>query len=251
MKKLILILTVTTILFSSCSKSTAESKEEAPKPDKKTQEKVKSNEDLDVISYRLGFNGAVITLKDFPNVNPEAMCKGMNDAVKDSMKPKYSDADFNRAMGKYRKNKVRLDAKKRLPEFIKNKPVSEKFMAEQAKRKGVKEVRDGVLLEVNQKGKGDKFTMKDLVKVHYRGWDARGKLFDSSYKRKRSSVFDPSNLIKGLQIAFTEMRKGGKYTVFIPQKLGYGSTGFRERLEAGMALKFEVHVLDIKKDAAK
>ena len=246
MKKLTIFLVIS-ILFFSCSK-TSEHKAETQK-EPKTEKKAAT--DLEVISYRLGFNGVLITLEDFPDVDQEAMARGMKDAFKDSLKPKYDDEAFNRSLAKYRKNKVRVDAKKRLTEFIRNKPISEQFMAENSRRKGVKDIYRGVLIEVLKKGQGEKITMKDLVKVNYKGWDAKGKLFDSSYKRKRPSVFDLNKLIEGLRMAFQEMRKGGKYNVFVPQELGYGSTGFKDRVEAGMALKFEVTVIDVKKNAAE
>lgn len=250
MKKLAVTL-MTLILVFSCTKKTEQPKDETSEPENKKEKSTTTDSDLDIISYRLGFNSALVILKDFPSANPEAMSRGIKDAFKDGLKPKYNDNDFNRSLAKYRKNKVSVDAKKRLPEFIKNNPLSEKFMEKHAKRKGVGEVKDGVLIEVLQKGNGEKVTMNDLVKVNYKGWDANGKLFDSSHIRKRPSVFNLNNLIKGLQIAFLEMKKDGKYNVFIPQKLGYGSTGFRERVESGMALKFEVQVLDVKRNAAK
>ena len=249
MKKLTIILVIS-VLFLSCSRNSTEHKTEPPKPESKKEKNTKTSE-LEIVSYRLGFNAALVALKDFPNADPEAMARGIKDAFNDGLKPKYNDNQFNKALAKYKKNKISIDAKKRLPEFIKNEPVSKQFMEEQAKRKGVKKIGKGVLIEILQKGQGEKITLKDLVKVNYKGWDARGKLFDSSYKRKRPSVFNLHKLIEGLRIAFQEMKKGGKYNVFIPQKLGYGSTGFRERVEAGMALKFEVHVIDIKRNAAK
>jgi len=242
---------MTLILIFSCTKKTEQQKTEPSKPENKIEKSTRTDSELNIISYRLGFNSALVALKNFPNINPEAMNRGITDAFKDGLKPKYNDNDFNRSLAKYKKYKITIDAKKRLPEFIKNKPLSEKFMQKSAKRKGAKEVKEGVLIEIIKKGNGEKISKNDLVKVNYKGWDANGKLFDSSYKRKRTSIFNLNNLIKGLQISFQEMKKDGKYIVYIPEKLGYGSTGFRERVESGMALKFEVNVIDIKRNAAK
>lgn len=244
-------LTVIIIIFLTVVGCKGKSDQQIPQPEKEVKKTSKSADELDIISYRLGFNAALVTLNDFPNADKDAMVQGLKDAFKDNLKPKYDDERFNIALAKYRKDRVRIDAKKRLPEFIKNEPVSKKFMEEQAKRKGVKEIRKGVLIEVIKKGQGEKITEQDLVKVNYKGWDAKGKLFDSSYKRKKPSVFNLQKFIEGLRIAFTEMKKGGKYMVFIPQKMGYGSTGFRNRVESGMALKFEIEILDIKRNAAK
>ena len=70
MKKLTIFLVIS-ILFFSCSK-TSEHKAETQK-EPKTEKKAAT--DLEVISYRLGFNGVLITLEDFPDVDQEAMAR--------------------------------------------------------------------------------------------------------------------------------------------------------------------------------
>lgn len=246
MKKLIPVLTAIFLIFLACNKNngTEPAKTET---DKKI---AKKQTDIEILSYRMGFDSTIITLKNFPEADAEAICEGVKDAFAKPMEPQYSNEIFNSSLAKYRKNKINIDAKKRLSEFLVNKPVSEKFMAESARIKGIKKFDNGVLLETLKQGAGDNVTMSDIVEIHYQAWDAKKKLFDSSFKRSRTSKFNLNELVKGLAFGLQQMKKGGKYRLYIPQEMGYGSTGHRERVESGMALLFEIDVINIEKNKA-
>ncbi|MGI6394687.1 MAG: FKBP-type peptidyl-prolyl cis-trans isomerase [bacterium] len=245
MKKMILFAVTIAFIFSGCSKNDQKTEAEISPAQK---EKVgKFAADIEVISYRMGFDTSVSAFRSFPEMDPEAVCRGVRDAAVKPVEPKYSDDVFNRSMAKIRHNKVKIDAGKRFVEYKKNQPISEKYMEEAAKKKGIVKLEKGVLLEELKKGEGNKVTMDDTVEINYQGWDALGKLFDSSYMRERSSKFKLNDLIEGLKIGMLEMQKGGKYNVYIPEDVGYGLSGHKNRVEGGMALLFEVEVIDFKK----
>jgi FKBP-type peptidyl-prolyl cis-trans isomerase FkpA len=249
MKNALILIFSLLLIVNGCQKKAQEQASEEKKVETKKQGEF--SKDIEVISYRMGFDTTITTMQTFPELDPDAICRGVKDAVNKPVEPQYSDEVFNRSMAKIRKNKVKVDAEKRLSEYVKNQPVSEKYMAEIAKKEGLKKLSDGVFLEVLKEGSGDKITMKDIAVVKYQGWDAKGKLFDSSFKRNRNSKFNLHNLIQGLQTAMLEMKKGGKYKVYIPEKAGYGAKGFRNRVEAGMALLFEVEMVDVEIGKAK
>src|SRR4051794_17056776 len=77
-------------------------------------------------------------------------------------------------------------------------------------------------------GKGDAAKKGDTVTVHYTGWLAdrgkKGKQFDSSLDRKQPFVFDlgTGRVIAGWDEGIAGMKPGGKRTLIIPAKLGYG-----------------------------
>jgi FKBP-type peptidyl-prolyl cis-trans isomerase len=249
MKKTVLMILAVLLMIAGCCKKCEEKVEDVkPAEPKKTG---KFAADIEVISYRMGFDTAVTTFQSFPEMDPEAICRGVKDAAAKPVEPKYSDDVFNRSMARIKKDKVTVDAEKRLGEYLKNQPVSEKYMKEVEKKKGLKKLEKGVLLEVLKEGSGDKVTMRDIAEVKYQGWDANGTLFDSSFKRNRTSRFNLNDLIEGLRLAVLEMKKGGKYKVYIPEKAGYGSKGFRNRVEAGMALLFEIEIVNVEKGKAK
>jgi FKBP-type peptidyl-prolyl cis-trans isomerase FklB len=249
MKEAVLMILAVLLMIAGCCKKCEEKVEDVkPAEPKKTG---KFAADIEVVSYRMGFDTAVTAFQSFPEMDPEAICRGVKDAAVKPVEPKYSDDVFNRSMALIRRDKITIDAEKRLGEYMRNQPVSEKYMKEVEKKKGLKKLDKEVFLEVLKEGTGDKVTMKDIAEVNYQGWDAKGTLFDSSFKRKRTSRFNLHDLIEGLRIAVLEMKKGGKYKVYIPEKAGYGSKGFRNRVEAGMALMFEIEIVNIEKGKAK
>ncbi|MBT3181100.1 MAG: FKBP-type peptidyl-prolyl cis-trans isomerase, partial [Deltaproteobacteria bacterium] len=70
-----------------------------------------------------------------------------------------------------------------------------------------------------------------MVVVHYTGWlnvdGKKGKKFDSSVDRGRPFSFNlgAGQVIKGWDEGVAGMKTGGKRTLKIPSKLGYGSRG--------------------------
>ncbi|HRZ78513.1 MAG TPA: FKBP-type peptidyl-prolyl cis-trans isomerase [bacterium] len=244
MKQLIIPALLIALAFTGCSKKNEDGKDTGEK------KLSKKEADIDVLSYRMGFDSTIVTIRNFPEANADAICRGVKDAFEKPMEPQYGDTVFNAALANYRKDKIKIDSQKRLSEFIVNKPVSEKFMAENAKKKGIKKFDNGILLEVIKEGAGEPMTMNDIIEIHYQAWDAKNKLFDSSYKRNRPSRFNPNELVKGLTFGLQQMKKGGKYRLYIPQEMGYGSTGNKDRVESGMALLFEIDVLNIERGRA-
>ena len=99
----------------------------------------------------------------------------------------------------------------------------------------------GLATKVLAKGKGDTHPQpQDKVKVHYTGWTTDGKMFDSSVKRGRPSVFGVKQVIPGWTEGLQLMVEGEKRRMWIPAKLAYeGRHG-----PQGM-LVFDVELLDI------
>ena len=71
----------------------------------------------------------------------------------------------------------------------KNLAEGEKFLAENAKKPGVKTTPSGLQYQVMTEGKGPKPTAEDTVRVHYKGTLLDGKTFDSSIDRGEPVVF--------------------------------------------------------------
>ena len=78
-----------------------------------------------------------------------------------------------------------------------NKVAGEKFLAENAKKEGVKTLANGVQYKVIKEGTGAIPTDTSLVKVHYEGRLINDSIFDSSYKRGEPTTFRANQVIKG------------------------------------------------------
>ena len=120
-----------------------------------------------------------------------------------------------------------------------NKEAGEKFLAENAKKEGVKTLPSGVQYKVIKEGTGVIPAYTSLVKVHYEGRLLNDSVFDSSYKRGEPITLRCNQTIKGWTDAMVHMPVGSIWEVYIPQNLAYG-----ER-EQGIIKPFSVLVFKI------
>ena len=107
-------------------------------------------------------------------------------------------------------------------QYGKNKEEGAKFMAEYAKKPGVKKLDGGVLYRVIKEGKGEMPKDTSLVRVHYEGKTVDGKVFDSSYERKEPVQLRANQVIPGWTTALTHMPVGSTWEVVIPYDKAYG-----------------------------
>ena len=109
----------------------------------------------------------------------------------------------------------------------------------------------GLVYDDTKVGTG-KVATAGLVVVHYTGWlnegGKKGKKFDSSLDRGTPFRFNlgASQVIKGWDEGVVGMKVGGKRTLKIPAKLGYGSRGAGSAIPPNADLIFDVELLEIK-----
>ena len=88
--------------------------------------------------------------------------------------------------------------------------------------------------------------------MHYTGWlyenGAKGKKFDSSVDRGQPFEFPigQRRVITGWDEGVATMKVGGKRTLIIPAKLGYGDRGAGGVIPPNATLMFDVELLDVK-----
>lgn len=121
----------------------------------------------------------------------------------------------------------------------------EKFLAENAKKEGVKTTASGLQYKELQAGTGEMPTANDQVKVHYKGSLLNGQEFDSSYKRGEPATFGVGQVIKGWTEGLQLMKEGSKYELYIPADLAYGDQGAGRAIGPGETLIFEVELIEI------
>lgn len=115
-----------------------------------------------------------------------------------------------------------IKAKSMEQQYGKNKEEGAKFIAEYAKKAGVKKLEGGVLYRVIKEGKGEMPKDTSLVRVHYEGKTVDGKVFDSSYERKEPVQLRANQVIPGWTTALTHMPVGSTWEVVIPYDKAYG-----------------------------
>jgi FKBP-type peptidyl-prolyl cis-trans isomerase len=130
----------------------------------------------------------------------------------------------------------------------KNAEAGTKFLAENAKKPGVKTTASGLQYQVITEGKGAKPKESDVVSVQYKGTELDGKVFDSSYDRGEPAMIPLAQVVPGWREGILLMPVGSKYKLWIPSKLGYGENPPPGApFGPNATLAFEVELLDIVK----
>lgn len=105
----------------------------------------------------------------------------------------------------------------------------------------------GLEVATLKEGVGAQPQAGQTVSVHYTGWLENGTGFDSSRKRGQPFEFivGGNQVIKGWDIALSQMKVGQKQILKIPAELGYGSRGAGS-IPPGATLIFMVELLEVK-----
>jgi len=126
-----------------------------------------------------------------------------------------------------------------------NKLAGEKFLADNAKKEGVKVLESGVQYKVIKEGTGKIPADTSMVKVHYEGRTLDGNVFDSSYKRNSPIDLRANQVIKGWTDALVHMPAGSVWEVYIPQDLAYGDRE-QAQIKPFSMLIFKIELLEVK-----
>ena len=195
----------------------------------------------DSMSYSIGvLDGNFFKSQGIEKINSAVLAAGFADALKGKtlFTPEQCDMIVRTAMQKNGRKKIQpaIDA-------------GLKFLAENAKKPGVKQTPTGLQYEVITEGTGPKPADTSVVKVHYEGFllNGNGRPFDSSRERGEPTQFPLNQVIRGWTEGVQLMSVGSKYKFYIPYQLAYGEQGSGEAIPGGSLLIFEVELIDIVK----
>ena len=119
------------------------------------------------------------------------------------------------------------------------------FLAENAKKPGVKVTPSGLQHRQLSPGTGKRPGPTSTVTVHYSGALIDGKEFDSSKGRAPIS-FGLTQVIAGWTEGLQLMHEGEKAELVIPQEIGYGARGAPGAIPPYQTLVFEVELIKIR-----
>ena len=193
---------------------------------------------MDKISYAIGLSmgqnllGSGVTSLEYAD-----LAAGIKDVLEKNQ-PQISYQEAQQVLGKFFSEleaKIAGEAK----------AAGEAFLAENAKREGVKVTESGLQYEVLEATIGQKPKATDKVRVHYEGTLIVGTVFVSSYKRGESITFGLNQVIKGWTEGLQLMSIGSKYKLYLPYQLAYGERGAGANIPPYAALIFTVELLGI------
>ena len=126
------------------------------------------------------------------------------------------------------------------------------WLAENAKKEGVKVTPSGLQYKVLKEGNGEVPKASDEVEVIYEGRMLDGTVFDATSKHHgaKTDKFNAGRLIKGWTEALTMMPVGSKWEIYIPQELAYGERGAGQ-IPPYSTLVFDLELVSIVKPEVK
>ncbi len=191
-----------------------------------------SSSELDSASYSFG---VLVGQRFFPKefykeLNVELLARGIMD-VRDSSVLIEAEAANDVVM---RYNKTLQES-----QYEGNISEGKDFLANNAKRSGVKTTASGLQYEVVKEGTGPKPSgPTDKVTTNYTGTFINGEKFDGN----EGMEFALNQVIPAWTEGIQLMNVGSKYKFYVPQQLGYGERG-SQSIEPYKTLIFEVELL--------
>lgn len=193
---------------------------------------------MDKVSYALGMSiGHQLQQMNATDLNISDFAQAITDVFNGDAK--LTDADAQAAVQDFFNRKAEEQAKAAKAE-------GENFLAENAKKEGVKTLPSGLQYKVLREGDGRKPSATDQVECHYEGTLINGQVFDSSYRRGETATFGLNQVIKGWTEGLQLMQEGAKYRFFIPYNLAYGERGAGQSIPPYAALIFDVELIKVK-----
>lgn len=218
------------------------------------QSKVKKSDlknQTDKVSYSIGFDIGKNLRKNTIDIDPAKVLAGIKDGIKSDSASILTESEMAQVMQELQKSLMQKQSEKMKAESDVNKKAGEAFLAENAKKEGVKTTASGLQYKVLTSGSGKTPDANSTVTAHYRGTLIDGTEFDNSYKRGEPIKFPVTGVIKGWTEALQMMKEGDKWMLYIPSDLGYGDYGQGGTIPPGAVLVFEVELIACEKTAEK
>lgn len=177
------------------------------------------------------------------DIDTNALTTGFKDAAAGA-KLQMSDQEIDDALTALQKS-AQAKAQAELAKVgEKNQKDGEAFLADNAKKEGVKTTTSGLQYKVLKPGAGKSPKATDTVSVNYTGTLIDGKKFDSS--DGKPVEFPVNRVIPGWTEALQLMHEGDKWQLFIPAALAYQDRGAGPDIGPNSVLVFEVELLKVK-----
>ena len=249
MKRLILTIFLTAALggVHSADDPTdkAPAKEPAAEPAKEPAKAKGPNSNITKVSYAMGLSIGSKMKADQLDIHLDSMISGIRDSLAGT--PKIKEPEMREILMKHFQKLQARQMAEAQQTGMRNLEEGKVFLEANKKKKGVVTLASGLQYTVIKEGTGRYPTANDTVTTHYRGTLLSGVEFDSSYERNKPAVFRVGQVIKGWTEALQLMKVGGKWQLFIPAELAYGS---RPRpggpIGPNAVLIFDIELISIK-----
>ncbi len=204
----------------------------------------------DKLSYAIGSDlGRNFKQQDIP-VDPSVFVQGMTDSMQ-GKSGQMTEQEMKQTLQDFQKKMMmkRVALMKKQSEV--NKQVGQAFLKKNKSKDGVVTTDSGLQYKVLEKGTGSSPSATDMVEVEYTGKLISGKVFDSTDKTGKPVKFNVGGVIKGWTEALQLMKPGGKWEVYVPSELAYGSRNSGGPIGPNQTLIFQIKLLSVDVDKSK
>lgn len=241
MKRISIILFIGALFIIGCNETGPADNKQSSKTELKTFE--------DSLSYVLGLQTGEQTKRDSIKLNLDLFSSGFSDALDTSKKKVLNDSDISIVFGKFQgllqerqaaqMAKYEEEQKAKAAELQK---LTANFLAENRKKKGVKETKSGLQYEIIKEGTGRAIKPNDIIKMKFVASFPTGEAFDTTAKYNPIQ-FPAQRVFPGWDEAALLMKVGGKYRFVFPPKLAFGDRGSGP-IPPNAIIIFDVEVVD-------
>lgn len=193
---------------------------------------------MDSVSYAIGQDIYTSWQRQNLDFNIDKVTQAMQNADKGNIV--FTDEQMQSLMQRFQ---IQMNEKQK-KQFDDNVAAGKDYVMKVRNNKSVYTTESGLSYIRRKAGNGKKPTATDRVKVHYVGKLIDGTVFDSSVERGEPITFALNQVIKGWTEGLQLMDEGSKYTLYIPQELGYGAQAVGN-IPPGSTLVFDVELLEI------
>jgi len=198
------------------------------------------------IGYSIGYQvGGDFRQRGQP-LDPEMLIRGVLDAL-DAVEPRISEPEMQRILTRLQSDARAAEQRERHEQAARNLAEGAAFLAENARREGVRTLPSGLQYRILEPGSGRAPEATDTVTVHYRGTFVDGTEFDSSHARGEPATFGLDGVIPGWSEALRLMREGARWRLFVPPELAYGD-GDAGGIGPNRTLIFDVELIAVHAD---
>ena len=201
---------------------------------------------MDKLSYALGLGiGHQLLQMNAEGLNRDDFAQAIKDVMTGG-ELKMKDAEAQQIVQQFFAEQEAIQQAANAEKGKAAKTEGEQFLAENAKKEGVKTTASGLQYQVLREGNGKQPKATDQVECHYEGTLIDGTKFDSSYDRGQTATFPLNQVIAGWTEGLQLMHEGAKYRFFIPYQLAYGERGAGASIPPYAALIFDVELVAVK-----
>lgn len=193
----------------------------------------------DSLSYVIGMNIAYNIMKMDSTIRPEAVIKGLDDALNGKELLTLEDART------YFLAYMNYDVYERVRKY------EEQYLSDLvAGDNKVVRTRTGLTYKVEELGDMNNTLSndRDTVAITYRASRISGEEVDLATNRDDTLRVVVNRLIPGLREGVKLVGQGGKLTLWVPSSLAYGSIGNNEKgIKPNELLRYEVNIVEVKR----